>query len=180
MTSDPSHSTETATIAIAVEADGWGGALPDSEALVTRAARAALAAACPALDAATISLLLADDPMVRELNRAWRGKDAPTNVLSFPATETKAGETPEPEFAGVPLELGDVALAFETCRREADAQGKSLADHVAHLTVHGVLHLLGYDHLDEAEAERMESLETRILAGLGIADPYAAEGLADG
>jgi probable rRNA maturation factor len=117
MNSDPDHSTETATIAIAIEADGWGGALPDSEALVTQAARAALAAACPALGAATISLLLTDDRTVHDLNRDWRGKDSPTNVLSFPATATRAGETPQAEFTGVPLELGDIALAFETCSR---------------------------------------------------------------
>lgn len=176
MTSDPAPSTGgTATIAVAIEADGWSGALPDPEALVTEAACAALAAACPELGPATISLLLADDQAVGALNRDWRGKDGPTNVLSFPATDTLPGEIPEPEFDGVPLELGDIALAFETCQREATQQLKTLADHASHLTVHGVLHLLGYDHVVEAEAEAMEALETRILAGLGIADPYAEE-----
>jgi probable rRNA maturation factor len=180
MTSDPAPSTTgTATIAVAIEADGWSGALPDPEALVAEAAFAALSAACPDLGPATISLLLADDQAVSALNRDWRGKDGPTNVLSFPATETRAGEIPEPEFDGVPLELGDIALAFETCQREATAQLKTLADHTRHLTVHGVLHLLGYDHVVEAEAEQMEALETRILAGLGVADPYAAEKLGD-
>jgi probable rRNA maturation factor len=176
MTSDPAPSTTgTATIAVAIEADGWSGALPDPEALVAEAAGAALEAACPELGPATISLMLADDQTIAALNRDWRGKDGPTNVLSFPATETRAGEIPEPEFDGVPLELGDIALAFETCQREATEQLKTLADHATHLTVHGVLHLLGYDHVVEAEAERMEALETRILAGLGIADPYAEE-----
>ena len=174
MTSDPAPSTGgTATIAVAIEADGWSGALPDPEALVAEAACAALSAACPDLGPATISLLLADDQAVSALNRDWRGKSTPTNVLSFPATETRAGEIPEPEFDGVPLELGDIALAFETCQREATDQLKTLADHTRHLTVHGVLHLLGYDHVVEAEAEQMEALETRILAGLGVADPYA-------
>jgi len=174
MTSDPAPSTGgIATIAVAIEADGWSGALPDPEALVTEAALAALAAACPELGPATISLLLADDQAVSALNRDWRGKDSATNVLSFPATDTRAGEIPEPEFDGVPLELGDIALAYETCQREATEQLKTLADHTTHLTVHGVLHLLGYDHVAEAEAEAMEALETRILAGLGIADPYS-------
>lgn len=173
MNSDPDHSTGTATIAIAIEADGWGGALPDAEPRIAHAARAALAAACPDLGDATISLLLTDDRTLQTLNKDWRGKDAPTNVLSFPATETREGETPVAEFAGVPLQLGDVALAFETCAREATDQHKALAHHVEHLTVHGVLHLLGYDHLDDAQADRMEALETRILAGLGVPDPYA-------
>jgi probable rRNA maturation factor len=180
MTSDPAPSTGgTATIAVAIETDGWRGALSDPEALVTEAAYAALAAACPDLGAATISLLLADDQAVSALNRDWRGKNLPTNVLSFPATDTLPGETPEPEFEGVPLELGDIALAFETCQREATEQQKTLADHTRHLTVHGVLHLLGYDHVVDAEAEAMEALETRILAELGVADPYAAEKLRD-
>ena len=176
MNSDPDHSTGTATIAIAIEADGWGGALPDAEALVAKAARAALAAACPDLGDATISLLLTDDRTVQTLNKDWRGKDAPTNVLSFPATGAREGETPMVEFDGVPLELGDIALAFETCGREASDQHKTLAHHVEHLTVHGVLHLLGYDHLDDAQAERMEALEARILAGLGAPDPYIEDG----
>ncbi len=174
MTSDPAPSTGgTATIAVAIEADGWSGALADPEALVAEAASAALSAACPDLGPATISLLLADDSAVSALNRDWRGKDGPTNVLSFPATETRVVETPEPEFEGVPLELGDIALAFETVpRARRPNKASRSADHTRHLTVHGVLHLLGYDHVVEAEAEQMEALETRILAGLGVADPY--------
>jgi probable rRNA maturation factor len=172
MTSDPNHSTGVITIAI--EADGWAGALVDPEALVIRAVEAALAAACPRLGEAGISLLLTDDQSQQALNKEWRGHDKPTNVLSFPATETREGETPQPEFVGVPLELGDIALAFETCAREAAEQDKPLAHHVEHLVVHGVLHLLGYDHLEDDQAERMERLETRILAGLDVPDPYAA------
>src|SRR5262249_14152298 len=162
-------------ITVEVEAEAWRRILPDAETRVADLARLALRAACPGIGPAGISSLLADDAAVQELNRTWRGKDSPTNVLSFPATETTEGEMPEPEFAGVPLELGDIALACETCEREALAQGKRVADHVAHLVLHGVLHLLGYDHLDEDEAERMETLEIRILAGLGIADPYEME-----
>ena len=109
-------------------------------------------------------MLLADDARLRDLNRAFRGKDQPTNVLSFPA----------PPHMGM---LGDVALAFETCAREAQEQGKSFRDHAAHLILHGVLHLHGLDHEHgEAEAERMEALERRILAEIGIADPYKERG----
>jgi probable rRNA maturation factor len=161
--------------AVTIDCGLWAEALPGAAGLVETAARAALAAACPRLGAAEISLLFADDARLRELNRDWRGKDAPTNVLSFPATRTVAGETPAPEFAGVPLELGDVALAFETCRAEADRQAKPLADHVAHLVVHGVLHLVGYDHETTEEARVMEGLERAVLAGLGVADPYGGE-----
>jgi probable rRNA maturation factor len=98
---------------------------------------------------------------VRDLNARFRGKDAPTNVLSFPAPESAWPH------------LGDIALAYGVCRREADGQDKSFAHHVMHLTVHGVLHLLGYDHETDAEAEVMEGLERAILGGLGLPDPYA-------
>jgi probable rRNA maturation factor len=172
MTSDPDH--RTGAIAVAIEADGWAGALAAPEALVIRAAEAALAAACPGLAEAGISLLLTDDRSQQALNKEWRGQDKPTNVLSFPATGTREGEMPQPEFAGVPLELGDIALGFETCAREAAEQDKPLAHHLQHLVVHGVLHLLGYDHLADDQAARMERLETGILAGLGLPDPYAA------
>src|SRR6185437_11937225 len=104
------------------------------------------------------------EPRVAALNAAFRGKDAPTNVLSFPAAAGAA-------------ELGDIALAFGVCAREAAEQGKSLAHHLQHLTAHGVLHLLGYDHESDAEAEVMEAKERAILAGLGVADPYAARTL---
>ncbi len=162
-------------IAVEIEFDGWNAALPGAEALVARAAAAALEAACPGLAAADIAILLTDDAALHELNRTWRGQDKPTNVLSFPATETRAGEVPVRPFAGVPLELGDVAIACETCRREAVEQSKSLAHHVQHLAVHGVLHLIGYDHMTEDEAVRMEGLERIVLAGLGVPDPYEIE-----
>ena len=116
-------------------------------------------------------MVLSDDSAVRALNRDHRGKDAPTNVLSFPpALVPPAGARP----------LGDVILAYETVRREALEQGKAAADHLRHLVVHGVLHLSGYDHETEAEAEEMEQLEREILAGLGIADPYADPPAVDG
>ena len=104
------------------------------------------------------------DARLRELNREWRGQDKPTNVLSFPAV-------PPDRLATSPL-LGDIAVAYETARREAEAEDKALPDHLVHLVVHGTLHLLGHDHLDPVEAQRMEALEIRVLAGLGIADPY--------
>jgi probable rRNA maturation factor len=111
-----------------------------------------------------VTLVVTDDGEMRDLNRIWRGKDAPTNVLSFPAGEVGAHGF-----------LGDVVLAHETARREARKQNIALRDHVAHLVVHGVLHLLGFDHTEDVAAERMETLEREALASLGVADPYVAE-----
>ena len=115
-----------------------------------------------------LSVVLADDAAVRALNRDYRGRDAPTNVLAFPQADTHGDLSPEG-----PVLLGDVVLALETVRREAAAQGKSAVDHASHLVVHGILHLLGFDHHADSEAADMERCETAILAGLGIADPYA-------
>jgi probable rRNA maturation factor len=115
-----------------------------------------------------IALVLADDALVQALNRDYRGKDAPTNVLSFALNEAD-----QPHVPGLPTALGDVVLAYETVAREAQEQGKSFPAHTIHLAVHGVLHLIGYDHQDASDARVMEDLETRILAGLDIADPYA-------
>jgi probable rRNA maturation factor len=145
---------------IAVLSDLWD-AFPEAE----EVARRAVAAVSTRPDVtvppdAELSLALADDTMVQNLNRDYRAKDKPTNVLSFPA-------------AHGPL-LGDVIVAFETLQREAIEEGITPADHLAHLTIHGLLHLLGYDHETEAEAVAMEALETAILAGLGIKDPHAA------
>ena len=137
----------------------WTEALPGVERLVRRAARAAVAGA-RRVRARSLTVALADDKAVRALNARDRKKDKPTNVLSYPSGETAF--------------LGDMILARQTVWREARAQKKSPADHVTHLVVHGTLHLLGYDHeTGDADAERMEALERRILARLGIADPYA-------
>ncbi len=146
-----------------VEAARWRRRLPAAPAIVRRAARAALAAAGPDRPA-ELAIVLVDDRRQRALNRQWRGRDRPTNVLAFPG----AAAVP----AGTPLPLGDVVLAIGTIEEEAEAQSKKLADHVTHLAIHGTLHLLGFDHDRPARAKRMETLETKLLAGLGIADPY--------
>ena len=149
-----------------VKASPQWRAVPGIERLVRRAISASMAAAgVPILNDAEVSVQLADDATVRALNARWRGVDAPTNVLSFPAA------TP-PLVAFAPM-LGDIVLAFETIEREALLDDKNLADHAIHLVVHGFLHLLGLDHQVAAEADRMEALETLVLARLGIADPYA-------
>jgi probable rRNA maturation factor len=126
---------------------------------------AALAGAKPKVTgAAELSIVLTDDTEQQDLNRDWRGKDAPTNVLSFPQIEP---------FSPVIGLLGDIVLAHETLEREAADLDKPLEHHFTHLVVHGFLHILGYDHLTEDEALVMEGLETQILAGLGVPDPYA-------
>jgi probable rRNA maturation factor len=118
-----------------------------------------------------VSVRLAGDAEVRSLNRAYRGKDKPTNVLSFPMVQADLIAATANSDDGEVL-LGDIVLAAETCAREAAEKGLALADHAAHLTVHGTLHLLGYDHEDDAQAEAMEALERRALASLGLPDPY--------
>lgn len=120
-----------------------------------------------------VSLLFTSDAEVHTLNHEWRGRDKPTNVLSFPMLERAELEGLAPD--GPPVMLGDIALAYETCAREAADKGVPLEHHAAHLIVHGLLHLAGHDHDDsDAQAEQMEALETAILAKLGIADPYGA------
>lgn len=191
-------------IDVEIEDDAWTAALPEAAALAVAAAAAALAQDPPAQgevarsaggnfhsDAADgrqeqaserqppqsasptappggehlgLVVLLTDDDSVRNLNARFRDKDAPTNVLSFPAPENAEGH------------LGDIALAYGVCAREAREQGKPLAHHLQHLVAHGVLHLLGYDHMSDDEAEAMEGLERVVLAGLGVPDPYQAGG----
>jgi probable rRNA maturation factor len=151
-------------IDVIIEDDAWEAAEPRAAALAEIAAAAVLAH--ERASAGDIAILLADDARIAALNAAFRGKQGPTNVLSFPAAPG----------TGAPgsRELGDIALAYGVCAREAAEQGKSLAHHLQHLTAHGVLHLLGYDHESDAEAEAMEAKERAILAGLGVADPYAS------
>jgi len=147
-------------IDVEIEDEAWTATLPDAVLRARGAALAALASEDAADEGVTI--LLTDDASVAELNVQFRQKDGPTNVLSFPAAQN-------PE-----RHLGDLALAYGVCAREAAEQGKSLSHHLQHLTVHGVLHLLGYDHIGDDEAEAMEGLERAVLAGLGVPDPYAA------
>ena len=150
---------------VMVEDGRWSG-LGDLDGLARRAAAAALAVA-PGAPAGSVevSLLLTGDAAVQALNREWRGQDKPTNVLSFPAPDQPGPPGPRP--------IGDVVLAYETVAREADQEGKPLADHATHLIVHGMLHLLGFDHELEAEAQIMEGLEIEALATLGVGNPYA-------
>ncbi len=128
-----------------------------------------------------VSLLACDDARIAALNAEFRGKPLPTNVLSWPAWDLAPetpGEAPEAPETGTPDDpepLGDIALAYETCAREAAGQGKRFADHVTHLIVHSTLHLLGFDHETDADAERMEETEITVLAQMGIADPYAED-----
>lgn len=150
------------TVEIAVESPRWE-MLPAAEDVVRGAIEATLADCGEANT--EVSVALADDAQIRELNRRWRGKDSATNVLSFPAP----GQQPD----GARF-LGDIILAFETVEREAAEEAKPLAHHVAHLAVHGTLHLLGYDHENDSDGEAMERRERDILARIGIPDPYAS------
>ena len=151
-------------ITVTREAGAWP---EDAEWLAERAALAALSAVWDPTDGpAELSVVLADDSLVQTLNRDYRGKDKPTNVLSFPG--------PSDGRVFGPL-VGDLVFAQETIAREAEIEATPFEDHLTHLVVHGFLHLLGYDHEAEREAVLMEGLETSILAGLGIADPYGGE-----
>lgn len=162
MDNDSSHSIE-----VTVEAPAWRTAVTDPEAFCRRVVAEVLAREVAAVE---VSVLLTDDAQVRALNRDWRGKDSPTNVLAFPAESAVP-----PPGSRLPLLLGDVVVALETTRREAQAAGRPLADHLSHLLVHGTLHLLGYDHEEDAAAEAMEAREVELLGGLGVPDPYRME-----
>ena len=140
-------------IDIEVEDDVWSADVPDVEGVVRRAAEQV----APPGD---VVILLTDDETVRDLNGRFRGKDRPTNVLSFPAPENA-----QPH-------LGDIVLAHGVCAAEARAQGKPFADHLSHLVIHGILHLMGHDHEADDEAEAMEARERTLLAALGVPDPY--------
>lgn len=147
-------------IDILISQPRWREALPGCEDIVTRAIEQSLIH-LKASKAYEVSVVLTDDAEIRELNREWRGKDKPTNVLSFPQDEE--------------ILLGDIILSLGTIEDEARSQGKALADHTSHLVVHGLLHLLGYDHEVESEAEEMEALEIDICAQMGVNNPYATD-----
>jgi probable rRNA maturation factor len=162
----PSDSLPRVEIDIMVEAGTWPGKRQLRK-LVEPAVRSALAEAGATAEAtAELSVMFSDDAHVQRLNADWRGMDKPTNVLSFPAFPTKAGDP-------LPPMLGDIVLAAETVAREAGLESKPLEHHMAHLVIHGVLHLIGYDHETDDEAEEMEAIERRALARLAIPDPYA-------
>jgi probable rRNA maturation factor len=153
------------TIDVIVEEDAWKDVADDLAARISRAATLAIRRVTHGKPTFEVAVLLSDDARLRTLNRQHRGKDRPTNVLSFVALPGSG-------------HLGDVAIAYGTVKKEAKAADKPLLHHVLHLTVHGVLHLLGYDHQKPAEADCMETLEAEILAELGIPDPYRPHGCA--
>ncbi len=142
---------------------------PDAEAVIQRAIAAAAQMTDADVGDAELAVMLTDDGGIRTLNHNWRGIDKATNVLSFPALQPTGPRGDD----DAPRMLGDIAIAYETLRREADDEGKPFTDHLSHLAVHGFLHLIGYDHENDDDAKAMEALEQEILAQLGIPDPYA-------
>ncbi|MFA3918556.1 rRNA maturation RNase YbeY [Ruegeria hyattellae] len=158
---------------LTLEDTRWGDLSP----LAGRAVAAVLDHLGIAADMCEVSLLACDDVRIAELNAAFRGKATPTNVLSWPSAELASASDggtpvlPEPDFTGE-IALGDIAISYDTCAREAEAVGKGMRDHVTHLVVHGMLHLLGYDHVRDADATLMEGLEIEILGKLGLDNPY--------
>jgi len=159
----PARKARSLAIDVLVESELWTKA-NDAGSVVKRAVEEA--AVMLSTPRAELAIVLTDDSAIRSLNRVWRGVDAATNVLSFPTSRT----------GGARRLIGDVVLAYETIAREARAQRKPFAHHLAHLAVHGFLHLLGYDHERDGDAERMEGIERDVLRRLGIADPYRRAG----
>ena len=152
---------------VLVVADAWQ-AEPDAETVIHRAIAAAAEFVKADIGEAELAVMLTDDAGIRTLNSNWRGIDKPTNVLSFPALQPTGAGGPD----DAPRMLGDIAIAYETTRKEADDEQKPFDHHLSHLAIHGFLHLMGYDHETDDDAEAMESLEQEILAQLGIPDPY--------
>jgi len=153
---------------ILVVADCWQ-AEPEAEATIERAIAVAAEFVTVDIGDSELAIMLTDDAGIQTLNRNWRGIDKPTNVLSFPALQPRG----ERQVDDAPRMLGDIAIAYETTRREADEEQKPFDHHLSHLAVHGFLHLIGHDHEKDQEAETMEALEREILSQLGIPDPYA-------
>jgi len=161
------HSTVPMT-EVLIAADTWQNA-PGAEAIVQRAIAAAAGTVDADVAEAELAVMLTDDAGIRTLNRDFRGIDKPTNVLSFPASRNNGSRG----NGDAPAMLGDIAIAYETARNEADADHKPFDHHLSHLAVHGFLHLIGYDHEKDDDADAMEALEAEILAQIGIPDPYA-------
>ena len=172
----------TPEVEVAVEDARWTAALGAPEATAAEGAAMALAAAGVAPDGLAVSVLLASDATVADLNARFRGRAGPTNVLSFPVEDLspeRPGDAPRPPNRespdGEPVPLGDLALAYGVCAAEAEAAGLPLRTHVLHLALHGALHLLGFDHVREADAARMERLESEAMLAAGLPDPYLAK-----
>lgn len=161
---DGDRAQSTPSIDIVVQSPLWQ-AEPESENILRRAIAAAAEAV--STSSAELAIVLSDDSVIRLLNRDWRGTDKPTNVLSFPAMQPHAHGAP-------PSPLGDIVIAYETTAAEAAAEDKPFLQHLAHLAVHGFLHLFGHDHQSDRDAEAMEAIERKILARLGVPDPYRA------
>jgi probable rRNA maturation factor len=153
---------------VLVVADCWHNE-PDAEAVIQRAIAAATETVDQDVGEAELAVMLTDDAGIRTLNGNWRGIDKPTNVLSFPALQPSGRSAPD----DAPRMLGDIAIAYETTRKEADQEQKPFDHHLSHLAVHGFLHLIGYDHEKDDDAEAMEALEQEILAQLGIPNPHS-------
>jgi probable rRNA maturation factor len=165
---------EVVSVEVSVHCEAWLDACPEAAAQAAAAARAALSRVAEPLATAPLilGLILTDDAEQRGLNRTYRGRDAATNVLAFALADLAAAPATSPSPAGAPVLLGDVVLALATVEREAAEQQKPLCDHLRHLVVHGVLHLLGFDHRNPAEAAAMEAREVEVLKTLGVPDPY--------
>jgi probable rRNA maturation factor len=153
----------------------------DAQPLAGQTVRDAIAAAVAALATAAgeVSVVLTDDKAIRALNRDWRGIDQPTNVLSFPAAKAKTKPKPKIKASGADTMLGDIVIAYETLARECDDEDRVFLHHLAHLTVHGFLHLIGYDHQTDRQADEMEGLESKIMRAMKMPDPYLARDLGD-
>jgi len=160
----PKRRASAPSIVIQTQSPLW-----QAEPLAEQTVRAAIAAAASALAAADgeVSILLTDDSAIARLNRDWRGIDKPTNVLSFPAAKSGGGTAM----------LGDIVMAYETLRRECDDEDRVFLHHLAHLTVHGFLHLIGYDHHTDTQADKMEGLESKIMTRMKMPDPHLARDL---
>jgi probable rRNA maturation factor len=166
--SKPMAPSALPVLEVLVVADCWQ-AEPDAEAVIHRAIATAAELVAADVGDSELAVMLTDDAGIRTLNNNWRGIDKPTNVLSFPALQPSGRRGP----AEPPRMLGDLAIAYETTRREADEEQKPFDQHLSHLAIHGFLHLIGYDHEKDEPAETMEELEREILSQLGIPDPYA-------
>ena len=154
-------------LALEIEDPRWVGALPDAAELLEKAIALALDDVRGEGRIIEVGVRLVDDGTIQALNRDWRGRDKPTNVLSFPLGDP--GPVGDPDF---PWLIGDIVMSFDTVTAESIRDGKPLEHHVVHLAIHAALHLIGHDHEDEAEADAMEATEVKLLAGFGIPDPY--------